>query len=175
MTTAYILTSELRLKLKEPFGSLIQGTPDETMAKMKILVKKEKPSRIISVGDVVSLNLHKEGIEPQLTIIDNVSLREQAMPQEENAEETVFVDNPQGTITQEAILAIKNAIEEKVHTHIVVKGEEDLLTLVAVLLAPEKAFVVYGQPHCGIVLVRVTLERKARAQEFLNAMKASKS
>ncbi len=97
------------------------------------------------------------------------------MPQEENVEKTVFVDNPQGTITQEAILAIKNAIEEKVHTHIVVKGEEDLLTLVAVLLAPEKAFVVYGQPHCGIVLVRVTLERKARAQEFLNAMKASKS
>ena len=62
MTAAYILTSELRLKLKEPFGSLIQGTPDETMAKMKIIVKKEKPSRIISVGDVVSLNLHKEGI-----------------------------------------------------------------------------------------------------------------
>jgi len=175
MTAAYILTPELRSELKEPFGSLIQGTPKETMAKMKELLKKEMPSRIISVGDVVSLNLHKEGIEPQLSIIDNVSLREKAMPQEENVEKTVFVDNPQGTITQEAILAVKSAIEEKVHTHIVVKGEEDLLTLVAVLFAPENAFVVYGQPHCGIVLVRVTSERKARAQQFLNAMKASKS
>ena len=97
------------------------------------------------------------------------------MPQDEVVEKTVYVDNPQGTITLEAILAIKKALEENEHTHIVVKGEEDLLTLIAVLYAPENAFVVYGQPYCGIVVVKVTLERKARAQEFLNAMKASKS
>ena len=175
MTTAYILTPELRLKFKEPFGSLIQGTPEETMAKINELIKKEKPSRIISVGDVVSLNLHKHGIEPQLTIIDNVSLRDQAMPQEKSVETTVYVDNPQGTITPEAILVVKKALEGREHTHIVVKGEEDLLTLVAVLYAPENAFVVYGQPYCGIVVVKVTSERKARVQELLNAMKTSKS
>ena len=175
MTTAYILTPELRLKLKEPFGSLIQGTAEETMAKINELIKKEKPSRIISVGDVVSLNLHRHGIEPQLTIIDNVSLRDKAMPQEVVVEKTVYVDNPQGTIAPEAILAIKKALGEKEHTHIVVKGEEDLLTLVAVLYAPENAFVVYGQPYSGVVVVKVTLERKARVQELLNAMKASKS
>jgi len=175
MSTAYILTPELRLKFKEPFGSLIQGTPEETMAKINELIKKEKPSRIISVGDVVSLNLHKHGIEPQLTIIDNVSLRDQAMPQEKSVETTVYVDNPQGTITLEAILVVKKALEGREHTHIVVKGEEDLLTLVAVLYAPENAFVVYGQPYCGIVVVKVTSERKARVQELLNAMKASKS
>ncbi len=72
-------------------------------------------------------------------------------------------------------MAIKKAMEEKEHTHIVVKGEEDLLTLVAVLFAPENAFVVYGQPYSGVVVVKVTLERKARAQEFLNIMKVSKS
>jgi hypothetical protein len=171
MTTAYILTPELRLKLKEPFGSLIQGTAEETMAKINELIKKEKPSRIISVGDVVSLNLHRHGIEPQLTIIDNVSLRDKAMPQEVVVEKTVYVDNPQGTIAPE----IKKALGEKEHTHIVVKGEEDLLTLVAVLYAPENAFVVYGQPYSGVVVVKVTLERKARVQELLNAMKASKS
>ena len=175
MIAAYVLTPELRLKLKDPFGSLIQGTVEETMAKMNELIKREKPSRIISVGDVVSLNLHKHGIEPQLTIIDNVSLREKAMPQEVVVEKTVYVDNPQGTIAIEAILAVKKALEERVHTHIVVKGEEDLLTLIAVLFAPENAFVVYGQPHIGVVVVKVTAERKARAQEFLNAMKASKS
>ncbi len=82
MTAVYILTPELRLKLKEPFGNLIQGTAEETMDKIHELIKKEKPSRIISVGDVVSLNLHRYGIEPQLTIIDNFSLREKAMPQD---------------------------------------------------------------------------------------------
>jgi uncharacterized protein (UPF0218 family) len=175
MTAVYILTPELRLKLKEPFGNLIQGTAEETMAKINELIKKQKPSRIISVGDVVSLNLHRYGIEPQLTIIDNVSLRDKAMPQDAVVEKTVYVDNPQGTIAPEAILAIKKAMEEKGHTHIVVKGEEDLLTLIAVLFAPENSFVVYGQPYSGVVVVKVTLERKARAQEFLNIMKVSKS
>ncbi len=113
MTAAYVLTPELRLKLKDPFGNLIQGTVEETMAKMNELIKKEKPSRIISVGDVVSLNLHKHGIEPQLTIIDNVSLRDKSMPQEEVVEKTVYVDNPQGTIALEAILAVKKALEGK--------------------------------------------------------------
>jgi GTP-dependent dephospho-CoA kinase len=175
MTIAYTLTPELRIKLKDPFGNLIQGTSEETMTKMKELVEKEKPSKIISVGDIVSRNLHKHNIDPQLTIIDNVSLRDQPILKEDSVEKTVNVDNPQGTITHEAIAAIKKALESDEHTHIVVRGEEDLLTLIAVLYAPENAFVVYGQPYLGIVIVKVTSEKKAHVYDFLNAMKSSKS
>ena len=175
MTTAYILTPELRIKLKEPFGDLIQGTPQVTMSKLKEIVAKEKPPLIISVGDVVSQNLHKHNFEPQLTIIDNVSLRDQPIPQVADVQKTVYVDNPQGTITQEAISAVKKALESGEHTHIIVRGEEDLFTLIAVLYAPENAFVIYGQPYSGIVVVKVGFEKKARVQEFLNAMKVSKS
>jgi GTP-dependent dephospho-CoA kinase len=175
MTVAYTLTPELRIKLKEPFGSLIQGTPEETMGKLKKIVEEDKPPRIISVGDIVSRNLHKQNIHPQLTIIDNISLRNQSMPKEDTVEKTVYVNNPQGTITQEAILVVKEALNGNEHIHIVVKGEEDLLTLIAVLYAPENAFVVYGQPYSGIVVVKVTSEKKDLAQEFLNAMKSSKS
>ena len=175
MTIVYNLTPQLRIKLKEPFGSLIQGTPEQTMAKMKELVEKEKPPKIISVGDIVSRNLHKYSIHPQLTIIDNISMRDQKMPQEAEVEKTVYVDNPQATITQEAVAAVKEALEGDEHTHIVVKGEEDLLTLIAVLYAPINAVVVYGQPNFGIVVVKVTSQKKAQAQEFLNAMKSSKS
>ena len=175
MTVVYTLTPELRIKLKEPFGNLIQGTPEQTMAKMKELVEKEKPPQIISVGDIVSHNLHKHSIQPQLTIIDNISLRDQKMPAEAAVEKTVYVDNPQGTITQESISAIKEALKRNEHTHIVVKGEEDLLTLVAVLYAPENAFVVYGQPNFGVVVVKVTSQKKSQVQGFLNSMKSSKS
>ena len=80
MTIVYTLTPELRIKLKEPFGNLIQGAPDETMAKLHEMVEKEKPPKIISVGDIVSRNLHKHNIHPQLTIIDNISLRDQLSP-----------------------------------------------------------------------------------------------
>lgn len=175
MTLAYVLTPELRRKLKDPFGNLIIGSPDQTMAKMKKMVESEKPSRIISVGDVVSNNLHLYNLHPLVTIIDNISQRDQPMPQKEEAEKTVNVENPQGTITKEAIIAIKNAIESDEHTHIIVKGEEDLLTLIAVLYAPETALVVYGQPHSGIVVVKVTSEKKAQVKEYLKAMKSSKS
>jgi len=172
MTIVYVLTPELSLKLKEPFGNLIIGTPEETMGILKEMVEMEKPSRIISVGDIVSQNLHKHNIHPQLSIIDNISLRTQKIPLETAVQKTVFVENPQGTITQESISAVKESLESREHTHIVVKGEEDLLTLITVLYAPENAFVVYGQPHSGIVVVKVSSERRTRVQEFLNAMKA---
>lgn len=175
MSVVYRVTPELRTKFKEPFGTLIKGEPNETVPKLKDLFMEEKPSRLISVGDVVSHNLHENNLHPQLTIIDNKYLRKQSAQQEPLVEETVFVDNPQGTITQEAINAVKGALDKNEHTHIVVNGEEDLLVLIAVLYAPDNAFVVYGQPYSGIVVVRVTLEKKAQAREFLNVMKGSKS
>jgi uncharacterized protein (UPF0218 family) len=46
-----------------------------------------------------------------------------------------------------------------------------LLALIAVLYAPEKSLVVYGQPYEGIVVVKVTSEKKAEATEILKAMK----
>ncbi len=80
VTMEYSLTPKLRMKFKEPFGILIEGSFDETMTKMKELIDKEKPFEIISVGDVVSQNLHEYNIHPQLTIIDNKFLRTQSMP-----------------------------------------------------------------------------------------------
>jgi hypothetical protein len=170
MTVEYAITPELRIKLKDPFGTLIPGTFDETMDKMRRLTEEEKPPKLISVGDVVSLNLHKYNINPQLTIIDNKSLRSQAMPETARVEKTVKVANPQGTITKEAVTAIKEAIDKGEHTHIIVDGEEDLLTLIAVLFAPKNSVVVYGQPHMGIVVVKVTPQKKAQVKKFLKAM-----
>jgi hypothetical protein len=169
-TIQYAITPELRIKLKEPFGTLIQGTFNETMAKMKVLIEKEKPSTLISVGDVVSHNLHEYKIHPQISIIDHKSLRNQPQSEKIEAEKTVYVANPQGTITKEAAAAIKDAVDKNEHTHIVIEGEEDLLTLVAVLYAPEKSMVVYGQPYKGIVVVKVTLEKKVQVEKLLKAM-----
>jgi hypothetical protein len=175
MTIQYNLVPNLRAKLKKPFGKLIQGSPQETMSAMKEYVEKEKPARIISVGDVVSKNLHEQGIHPQLTIIDNKSLRNVTLKQTLTAEKPVNVINPQGAITKEAIIAIKEALAKDEHTHIIVEGEEDLLTLIAVLNAPENAIVIYGQPHKGVVVVKVTPRKKAQAARFLKAMESSKS
>ena len=175
MTVAYAITPELRVKLREPFGALIQGSFVETMNKIRTLVETEKPIRIISVGDIVSRNLHKIKINPQLTIIDNLSLRDLKLPKEPAVDKTIYVKNPQGTITNEAIVAIKEALEGNQHIHIVVDGEEDLLALIAVLYAPENSIVVYGQPYTGVVIIKVTPEKKEQVKALLNSMKPSKS
>jgi GTP-dependent dephospho-CoA kinase len=173
--TVYTVTPQLRVKLKEPFGILVKGSFEETMTKLKELIQKQKPPKIISVGDTVSKNMHEYKIKPQVTIIDNLCMRKKIDSGLYNAE-TVNVSNPQGTITQQAIDAVKTALVSSEPTQIIVEGEEDLLTLVAVTYAPEKSIVVYGQPYEGIVIVTVTPEKRLEAQDFLKAMeKGSKS
>ena len=171
MAIAYNITPKLRAKLKEPFGTLIRGTFSETMSKLEIIAEREKPPKIISVGDTVSRNLHEHGVSPQLSITDNKRMRKRIQPRIFPAKSVIHVKNPQGTITEEAITAIQKALESDKQVHIIVEGEEDLLTLIAVLHAPEKSLVVYGQPYEGIVVVKVTPEKKAKVMEVLKAMK----
>ena len=173
MRVIYCVTPKVLPKLKEPFGMLIKGSFSETMRKLDDIVKKEKPARIISVGDTVSRNLHEYKIIPQLSITDNKSMRKRIQPQIFPAKKLVNVQNPQGTITEEAIAAIRDALKSRTQVQLLVEGEEDLLTLIAVLEAPENALVIYGQPHEGIVIVKVTKEKKAEAKRILEAMKTA--
>lgn len=174
MSVVYTITPELRVKLKEPFGLLVKGSFDQTMAKMRE-IKAQNPPKIIAVGDTVTKNLHDYHIPPDLAVIDNQCMRKKFQPTNYTSK-AVNVKNPQGTITKEAVEAVKEALKSSEQIHIVVDGEEDLLTLVAVLYAPENSVVVYGQPYEGIVLVTVSPEKKAKALEFLKAMeKGSKS
>lgn len=169
----YAVTAEMREKLKEPFGRLIKGSPDETMKTFVHILEKEKPIKIVSVGDAVSENLHKHQIIPQLAITDSKTMRKKIKPANFAGKEIVKVKNPQGTITDEAMGAICAALNSDRQVHIVVDGEEDLLTLAAVLYAPENTFVVYGQPAEGIVVVKVTPQKKKETEEILKKMGAA--
>jgi hypothetical protein len=55
----------------------------------------------------------------------------------------------------------------------VVEGEEDLLTLVAVVEAPENSLVVYGQPREGLVVVKVDEKIKKRVKEIVDSMESA--
>ncbi len=144
------------------------------MKKLRGLVAAEKPPVIICVGDRVSRSLHEHGITPQVAITDNKSLRRQVKPMVFEARRIIHVVNPQATITNEAENAVRDSLKGSEHVHILVEGEEDLLTPVAVLYAPLDSFVVYGQPHEGVVVVRVTAEKRARAEELLSLMAVRK-
>lgn len=171
MSVAYALTPALRVKLKEPIGTLVQGSFEETVEELRKVVEKEKPARIISVGDAVSKNLVECGILPNLLIVDNREMRKSSQPILVQTDVTIRVQNPQGTITREAVKAVKEAVAANHHAKIVVDGEEDLLTLIAVLYAPEGSFVIYGQPFVGIVIVKVTKQKKDEIAHVLETMK----
>ncbi|MEM3553533.1 MAG: DUF359 domain-containing protein [Candidatus Bathyarchaeia archaeon] len=174
MSIAYVLPLALRRKLKKPLGTLIRGSFEETVKRFKQIVDGEKPPSIISVGDTVSKNLVGNGIFPNLIIIDNRVMRRDIAPAPLKTDVEKHVKNPPGTITFEALSAIKEALEANRRTKIVVDGEEDLLALCAILYAPENSFVVYGQPREGMVVVKATRQKKEEVARILKAMEVAK-
>jgi len=144
------------------------------MEKLREIVEKEKPPIIISVGDVVSESMIKHGILPQVLVVDNRVMRKPITPIHADVNQTLYVKNPPGTLTDETWTVMREAIQGK-RTKVLVDGEEDLLTLVAVSCAPENSFVVYGQPHEGIVVIKVTKEKREIIRGIVEAMKPEAS
>jgi uncharacterized protein (UPF0218 family) len=171
MPAKLFLTPELRTSLKQPLGILVQGSFVETIKELRKLTAEEKPLKIIAVGDIVSKNLVKNGFSPALLIVDNKSKRKKIRPVELAADQVVHVTNPNGTITEEAEAAIVEALNSDKQVKIVVNGEEDLLTLVAIANASNNSYVIYGQPDEGIVVVKVTPSKRAEVARILESMK----
>lgn len=164
------LTPALRVQLKSPLGFLIRGSFDKTMRELKRLVERETPSKIISVGDVVSNNMVNHNILPQVLVVDNKVMRETITPIPTVFEKTLHLKNPPGTITEEAWTVMEKAMQQAQQTRVLVDGEEDLLALLAVLYAPEGSFVVYGQPHEGIVVIKVDKQSKEKMRKIIKEM-----
>jgi uncharacterized protein (UPF0218 family) len=169
--TIHYLTPQLRKELKKPLGYLIHGSLDETMMMMKSLIKKEKPIKIITVGDRVSQDLTDHTLQPDVLIIDNKIMRKEIPPISASADKIMNVPNPAGTITDEAWSAIEKAARSTHRIKIIVDGEEDLLTLVAILTMPDNSLICYGQPHEGIVAVKTTPNLKKKIRKIVDAMK----
>lgn len=162
----------LQERFKKPWGLLIRGTFAETTNKIREIIEKEKPPCVVTVGDVVSRNLVDSGICPKLVIVDNKIMRTNItstfiLP----AEKEIYVKNPPGTLTQESLNAVEDAFKTSHRVKIVIDGEEDLLTLAAVLYSPENSMVIYGQPNEGAVIVKVTKDKKEEVVEILKGLK----
>ena len=139
------------------------------MPKLKLLVQRSKPSKLTTVGDVVSQETLAAGIQVSLRIVDQMTLRKRISPVEIKAERTYKVKNPAGVVTKEAWDAIREALKDR-EALILVDGEEDLLAIPAVLESPDNALVVYGQPSEGLVVVTSSVEKKSEVRKIVNRM-----
>ncbi len=173
MNKIRLLTPALRQELKAPLGLLIRGSSDETMQKLRELIEKGSPPMVISVGDAVSDSMIKHGIPSHVLIVDNKIMRTPIKPIPAITYQTVHLRNPPGTLEEEAWAVMRNALSGKSRTKVLVDGEEDLLTLVALLCAPENSLVIYGQPHEGIVVVKVREKTRRKIRRIVDAMEES--
>ncbi|MFX1598793.1 MAG: GTP-dependent dephospho-CoA kinase family protein [Promethearchaeota archaeon] len=163
------ITPRLRQELKKPQGILLEGPAAANVRKIKELVKASKPPKLITVGDVVTSNLIKANILPDLCIVDGKTLRGK-FKIDLKTKKNFRLRNPKGTVNAKAWEVIKRAISSEVKVGIIVEGEEDLLTIPAVLLAPDHAIVIYGQPDIGVVVVNINEETKEHYRNLAKQM-----
>ncbi|MEM2167045.1 MAG: GTP-dependent dephospho-CoA kinase family protein [Candidatus Bathyarchaeia archaeon] len=141
------------------------------MSRLRNIISSVKPKKVISVGDIVSRNMLENGLKIDIFIVDNKSMRKPIEPLYSKADKVLPLINPAGTIARDAWRVIGDAMNSDGLVEILVDGEEDLLTIVAVLLAPENSLVIYGQPEEGIVVIKVDEGSKRKMLEILNRMR----
>ena len=166
------ITNELRDSLKEPKGEFY-----------KSIDELPKPKKcVIAVGDIVVKSLAERGYPISIAIIDRVSERRPHSgyffridgegDNIVNAPITIPAFNPPGTLTFEAWYSTMLALMQEEPVVIRVFGEEDLMGFPATILAPEGAFVIYGDPFKkGIVVIEVNKEIKERAKSDILKMR----
>ncbi|MEM1981989.1 MAG: DUF359 domain-containing protein [Candidatus Hadarchaeales archaeon] len=155
------LPEHLRDRLKRPLGRVFPS-----MGEAVEYLRTLKPKRIVTVGDRVTLTLLEEGIRPDVCVVDLKTLRSPLAEEERKRLERLDlpekrVVNPPATLSDE----LWKAFDLPPPLKIVVEGEEDLATLVAVMKSPPGTAVLYGQPKEGVVVVEV--ERVRREVEEL--------
>jgi hypothetical protein len=167
--TTYILPEKLRTTLRRPLGDLMPGSEINLGQVLRDIIENDKPTRLILVGDSVSRQACQAGITPDVMIIDNLERRQKAVAYAHPRNRVIAAKNQAGMIEHNARLAVERAIRGEADL-VEIEGEEDLLAVVAVIAAPLKSLVVYGQPNEGVVFVRVSQQRKAEAEKILQQM-----
>ena len=162
----YILKPEMAEELRDERSKFFVEPP-------KALIREKY---IYTIGDICTLKIIKEIRTPNLCIIDYKTKRNTKLSKNQKERidsidsKTVNVKNTAGTISDELWDAIKNALNSKIQTKIIVDGEEDLATLAVISMSKIGTKVIYGMPDKGMVVVDVNQQTKKSTNDFLNRM-----
>jgi uncharacterized protein (UPF0218 family) len=175
---ARVLSPEVELMLKTPFGTLHKGPEsDHAVALTKALESIQSDSNIVAVGDVTVLGLLKLSCIPDIALIDGMTKRNN-WPNTKLIDHSKFdivstAQNPAGKLTPQLFETCKSAVNSLDHglkSLIVVEGEEDLSPIVLHLMLPIDSVIIYGQPGRGVVTRVTDLETKKNCRAILELM-----
>lgn len=163
-----VLPEGMREELSRPIGTLVRG------AAVVPAVQGARP--LVAVGDYTTADLVERGVIPQIAVVDYKTKRIDEPKWHAKlkgvGDWVVVLENPAGTIKRDAWPVISEAFKSRERVRLEVRGEEDLLALVCIALAPDGAVVAYGQPDEGAVIVRVDGAARARVRDILTRMVA---
>ncbi len=159
------LPENLRERLRKPLGQVFENTKS-----LLNYIKKKPSPLIVAVGDIIAMELEKKGFIPDVKIIDFRSRRQAIktagpvlgfLPKPS----TPILNKP-GTINSKSSTVINSALKKYLLTKkpqtVIIKGEEDLLALPAILLAPLGSLIFYGHWQLGVVVVEATEKSKEK-------------
>jgi GTP-dependent dephospho-CoA kinase len=164
---AFKLPEALRKELGKPLGEVYEG--EETKGE-EFRKQANQPAMVITVGDRVTETFGELGRTPDVQVVDGVERRSKRDPPKVPYVRLVKVRNPAGEITSDAIRGMRSAFGGRKPVRVMVDGEEDLLAMVAVAMAPISSTVYYGQPQVGVVVVKVNAVSKSRNRAMLAKM-----
>jgi len=163
----YPLPEELRTRLAAPLGTVY--TAEEAKGPSFERLVRSAPMAV-TVGDRVTDTLGAMERTPDVQVVDGVERRVmRAVPTIPYAR-LIKVKNPAGMLTEDAIAGMKEAFLGKKPVRVLVEGEEDLMAMLAIAMAPVSAVVFYGQPGVGVVAVKANAIAKSRNRAILAKM-----
>lgn len=151
--------------LKQPFGTLV---PDRQVTKEKVASMLKGAKKVVAVGDATTERLIGLGMAPDVAVIDGKERRsKRSYPANYPAKE-LRCANPAGTISNDAVKVLQEAMQLPPPVRVFVDGEEDLLALPVFAMAPEGSTVLYGQPLEGLVVVKITPAKRKQAKDLMD-------
>ena len=172
-TQDYSMPKILDEELKQPMGKLFPGPSENPSIAMNLALKSISDElKIIAVGDVTVYSLQIEKREAWISVIDGMTHRKKWDKFEHiDMDEKLLINakNPPGMLTSSIFEACSKAISQSENVTIFVDGEEDLVPIPLILMAPLGTILLYGQPNEGLIVREIDISAKRRARRFLDS------
>lgn len=171
----YKIPENLRQNFKLPQDILLPNKDsfEKVLPELYRELKAHRQNLLVTVGDQVTRLVNQHKIKADLAIVDFRVKRRKIYnsmsdllfdSSQEDLTNIITVKNQPGKITNTLVSAIRISLSRIISDGrpriIKVNGEEDLSAVPAIMLSPLGSVVIYGQPDAGVVVVRVTEEKK---------------
>ncbi len=167
----YKLLETARKLLRLPLGIVIHDHGERAISKVRIVCTSLRLHKVITVGDIVTINVCRYWRIPDLAVVDGRTRRDvQVQGHLDNFDVVVTVTNERATISLDVIDKLWDCVhlmENNKRVLVVVQGEEDVLAIPLILLA-RNGLVLYGNVFIdALVAVPVSLDYKLAVLKLL--------